>query len=66
MVLKLGNGLETFYTCGPPALDIDIILDFPAADLSEFEVELEWPLGSLDPMTQVRENICFVEFKPEI
>eukprot|EP00116_Pleurobrachia_bachei_P000220 sb/3460482/ len=51
--LQLDSGLETFYTCGPPYLGINIILDFPKSDLSELEVELRWPLGSTSPDTEI-------------
>ena len=38
--------MDTFYTCGPPNLGLNIVLDFPLSDLQKLEVELRWPLGA--------------------
>lgn len=49
MSLQLNDGLDTFYTCGPPFLGVNVVLDFPRAKLNSLKVEMRWPLGSTNP-----------------
>ena len=51
--MALNDGLDKFYTCGPPYLGINLILDFPKSDLSSLSVELRWPLGGRDPDVEI-------------
>ena len=53
MSLKLNDGTDRFYTCGPPHLGINVVLDFPKSDLSDLEVEMRWPLGGTDPDIEI-------------
>merc|ERR1719186_241253 len=53
MSMALNDALDKFYTCGPPFLGVNIILDFPKSDLSVMTLELRWPLGGNDPDVEI-------------
>ena len=53
MKMELNTGKDEFYTCGPPYLGVNIILDFPKSDLSTMKAELRWPLGGNNPDVEI-------------